>query len=447
MNDYNELIEAYKEIYYANEGDFNVLNAIHLGENDHTNILCGILNLKVDNGKPFMTSFVKEVLGITYIDNYDSLMALTQISAIGSKEDSHGYIDLLIKDKDNKVFIVIENKVCDATDMPHQLDRYYFTFVQNNELLKKYYDIEFQAKCISYWESSLNQKQPPKVYIVYLTKDGTKEPSEESINNKLKDELKNKGQYKGISYRDNISNWLNDVGASNNNSIELYRLALNKFLTTKEAKNKEYLKDKAILSFINEKVFKGKYLSLVDQYINLKKTYDMLNDLKKKLDEDSESDLVLNDLVDCVECYRDNVYGQYALEGWTIHRAPNYIVFYPNGWLEKFGGNVNSNIHFGVNWEKGEPKFDFGVQNKAGETYSKRLRENEKNFYDVVNDIQEDGNWKHHKGTDLSIKFDVQNMNLAWDIDNVDTTKEFFNNFAKNQSIINLINWIDNNLK
>ena len=113
----DNIISQYRDIYKSKVRDFNVLTTVHLSENDHTNILCEILNMKDGKEKPFMKSFVEEVLDIEYAEDF---VAKTQIASIGINDK--GYIDLLLESP--KTCIVIENKVCGAGDMDYQLFRY-----------------------------------------------------------------------------------------------------------------------------------------------------------------------------------------------------------------------------------------------------------------------------------------------------------------------------------
>ena len=123
-----DLLNKYEEIYLSRSRDFNALTTVHLSENDHTNILCEILNMKVGDKKPFMESFVREVLGIDY-NECDILVAKTQVQAISAK--GLGFIDLLIVG--NGKHIIVENKVCGAGDGPFQLARYYFSYIKEDE--------------------------------------------------------------------------------------------------------------------------------------------------------------------------------------------------------------------------------------------------------------------------------------------------------------------------
>lgn len=80
--DVQDILNKYEDIYLSlsRSRDFNALTTVHLSENDHTNILCEILNMKVDGKRPFMESFVCDVLGIITDLPYEKLVAKTQIN-------------------------------------------------------------------------------------------------------------------------------------------------------------------------------------------------------------------------------------------------------------------------------------------------------------------------------------------------------------------------------
>ena len=117
-----DLLNKYEEIYLSRSRDFNALTTVHLSENDHTNILCEILNMKVGDKKPFMESFVREVLGMDY-NECDILVAKTQVQAISAK--GLGFIDLLIVG--NGKHIIVENKERDAEEETKQKKKKYYT--------------------------------------------------------------------------------------------------------------------------------------------------------------------------------------------------------------------------------------------------------------------------------------------------------------------------------
>ena len=208
------LLEKYGKIYQTRTRDFNALTTVHLSENDHTNILCEILNMKVGDTKPFMESFVQDVLGIK-IEDMDSqnFVAKTQEQAISAK--GLGFIDLLIKSNDK--LIIVENKVCGAGDGPFQLARYYFSYVQDDDCftqLIKDCDWEFKLSNKDKFVGNLHEQyeewwqghEADEPYLVYLTDVADKEPSKNSLPDDLKSKLDD--HYIHISYEEDIYDWL-----------------------------------------------------------------------------------------------------------------------------------------------------------------------------------------------------------------------------------------------
>lgn len=109
-----------------------------------------------------------------------------QEKAIGPKDT--GFIDLYIQYDD--IHIIIENKIYGAGDTEKQLARYIATV---NDVS----DTDFEA-----WYA--NPSVPKNTHVVYLTADRTKEPSADS----LPDKLKNLITYYTINYNDDILPWL-----------------------------------------------------------------------------------------------------------------------------------------------------------------------------------------------------------------------------------------------
>lgn len=171
-DDFERILQ--NELSIGNTGDANLLNCIHLNENDHTNILWQILQYKQDDKLPFLESFVKKVLGIDWklcsLDNESK----TQYPAIPGKGNAQnqkfGFIDLLLKN-DDKV-IIIENKVCGASDQNYQLARYYHSFVEMTDKNQPYYN-SLKSAYGSYHKSHGNAYSKDNVYVVYLTEYGT----------------------------------------------------------------------------------------------------------------------------------------------------------------------------------------------------------------------------------------------------------------------------------
>lgn len=200
--------EFYKEMSSrkSNAKDVNLLSVMQLLENAHTNILWQILQYENEDGNhPFFQSFIKDFLGLDDIGLEEKIIfgegsgSGTQFQALSMDDkkngkgtqnnDRRGFIDLLIKDNEN--VIIIENKVRGAGDGCQQLSRYFYTFYKTDSNDIKDNDIGFKDNYNNYWKGKENYNNP-NIYIVYLTQDGSVEPSEDTLTglpNKVKNDI------------------------------------------------------------------------------------------------------------------------------------------------------------------------------------------------------------------------------------------------------------------
>jgi hypothetical protein len=473
----DQLLEMYGKIYQTRTRDFNVLTTVHLSENDHTNILCEILNMKVGDTKPFMESFVQDVLGITIKDmDSQNFVAKTQEQAISAK--GLGFIDLLIKSNDK--LIIVENKVCGAGDGPFQLARYYFSYVQDDtyfeELIKSVWK-EFklsnkfvenlQKQYEEWWQGGYKADKP---YLVYLTDVADKEPSENSLPIDLKSKLDD--HYIHISYEEDIYDWLKNkvlpkiqygkTGGAHN-SIILYLRELENILGANNSKNEWYISQQEKVANIVEDVFslRQKYADNDDGlYKYWNEIYNQIDSsLKKAAYKDN---VILADLRDCILCYRDSIYGKYAPNGWRVYCAPKYITFYPLYWLERFGGSKTSCVHFAIdNWCKGTPMIMLKIHGSACKQYMTitectfKSRVSDLNNFGLFSNTSEyknydDTNKKFQKSNhyyfNLEIKLKQMEPSLEWKRDS-QASDNFFSKFIENDAIKQLVKYIDDNFK
>ena len=496
------LVETYKGIYESQVRDFNALSTIHMSENDHTNVLCEILNLKILGKKPFMESFVEDVLGIK-IEGMD-LIAKTQIKALGKTDKTSGFIDLLLEDKGKNIYIIVENKVCGAGDGDDQLARYYFTYKRDKTALNNYYaqDSDFKDECEKYWDGDNNKADANNsVYLIYLT-DYTNEdqqtdedakekcPSDTSIKPDFREKLDK--YYRHISYEEHIYSWLKDQvlplmpygkNGDAHHSVLLYIRELENMFATNDAQNKWYLENTDIQSLIINPIL-GQRNTNTEKYVALDNVYKELKLIAENSRE--ESSPALNDLLSCVLCHRDNVFGKYAPEGWTVYCAANYITFYPTRWLAKYGGTKSSCIHFVISpytrpWnENGKKELNLNIHNSACKKYIMGNGENEymvrrRKMIAAVNSdapnnslVNEEGSFPDYSGMKKNFEssrhyywhlvFDIEKIKnalnpsrdngsseLIWDPK--ENVKEFFAGLVELDEIKNLVNWIDENLK
>jgi len=165
----------------------NVIEELHAGENAHSRILRMLLQYKSFGNYLVYSSF----LSLLKKNNLNIPFSVCCYQPEFVNEE--GRIDLLIKEysAQEKFAIIIENKVCGATDQAEQIQRY----------IEK---VEFDGV-------------PTKnIYVIYLTKDGEKEVSDYSLTEKARKKLEmtssSEGRFFRLNYRDHILPWLeNDI--------------------------------------------------------------------------------------------------------------------------------------------------------------------------------------------------------------------------------------------
>lgn len=311
--------------------DVNLYNTIHLSENDHTNILWTILRYEQDGAHPFFFSFLKEVLNSeeTLINSFkESIInekSGTQIKSIScsngkGKEGNSGFIDLVF---DNGTYsIIIENKVCEATDGNLQLERYYYSYVQNDK-----WDNKENTNYKVFWDNKgIKGYDGKNVYVVYLTKDGSKEPSKDSLCDALKTELGN--HYIPLSYADNentetksILSWLKEdvlpnvkynEGGLLIQSIKLYI---------------EYIEHELLGMGKSFDAYKE-----IFEKIEEKTCYRLARDSSKNVDKDDQG--VYNEFQNCALYFAEKKLREKLPEGWNVHCAPTFAHFYKEKWRQ-----------------------------------------------------------------------------------------------------------------
>jgi len=171
----------------------NVIDELHAGENAHSRILRMLLQYSCSGTFPVYKSFIsliKKRSNSNVIPNDIDCYHPTFVN-------EEGRIDLLIKDscpKDSclkKFAIIIENKICGATDQDKQIQRY----------------IE---------KAEGDNVDTNRIFVIYLTKDGTKEASDYSLTVEAKKKLgiteDSTGRFIRLDYMNHILPWLqNDV--------------------------------------------------------------------------------------------------------------------------------------------------------------------------------------------------------------------------------------------
>ena len=164
----------------SNLNRVNLLDTVYVNENVHSRILRLILEYRQHGHYPFFDSFLR----ISKISRI-----LPAHFAVSSPRffNERDRIDLLIQDKDYA--IIIENKIRNAVDQNRQLERYL-------------------QSCINLGYDN-NQ-----LFALYLTYDGTKTISKDSLTDQAKEilgfSLSSTGRYAEISFKSDILPWLKE---------------------------------------------------------------------------------------------------------------------------------------------------------------------------------------------------------------------------------------------
>lgn len=288
----NLVKEFYKE-YESKKGKFLLFDFANANENANTKVLEYLLQY---NNCQFLNSFLNRV-GLP--EPKDLNINITdQRKALGHK--ATGFIDLYIQ-YDDDVHIIIENKVYGADDTEKQLARYIATVKR------------VSAKDFDKWYD--NPSDCKNIHVVYLTADGTKEPSTDSLPENLKKLI----NYYPINYINDILPWLEEDVMPNITyaddgmmiaGMQQYIAFLKQLLSDESSKVVD-----AFVDSLKEKDVK-RYKSLLDS-INSSKDHNdnVMKSLRKQLGAHAEA------------IFSGDVDGD-----WILHFTPSFIILYKKSW-------------------------------------------------------------------------------------------------------------------
>lgn len=178
-----ELNELYKSKKAALPYSINVIRELHANENANSRILRGLLQYSHNGQYPILQSFIERLRTIAdcHID------ISIQNPELTNEQDNR--IDLLIKEKKSYA-IIVENKIWGASDQEEQIERY-IDYVIDLGIPKS------------------------SIFVVYLTLDGNKKVTDESLTDKAKKYLgcsdKNNGRFICMNFKDDIMPWLDTL--------------------------------------------------------------------------------------------------------------------------------------------------------------------------------------------------------------------------------------------
>ena len=288
----NLLEEFYKE-YESKNGKFLLFDLANANENANTKVLKYLLQF---NNHQFLDSFL---IRIGLPTPMGTVTVKDQEKAIGSEKT--GFIDLYIQFDD--VHIIIENKIYGAADTGKQLARYIATI---NDIGSKDFDT---------WYA--NPSVTNNTYVVYLTSDGMKEPTDDSLPKALREKV----NYYPMSYADDILPWLEEEVMPNLPYLEdgimiagvrQYIAFLKQMMTNESSEVVEGFVDS-----LNGKTDTEKYTALLGAINSNNKDVpeNVLKSLRKNLE--SRAEAIFNGDVD----------GE-----WVLHFTPSFVILYKKTW-------------------------------------------------------------------------------------------------------------------
>lgn len=178
------LAKKYAELFNKEKDNFpyrlNVINELHDDENAHSRILIRLLQYKDKDEYTWLKFFVNRMKD--YCEGeFDIEISNPKIKT--EHDTGDGRIDGFIWEE-GKYAIIIENKIWNAPDQKEQIDRYVNYVNQHHEV------------------------KDENIYVIYLTLDGSKEVSENSLSDITKNNLGNR--FITMNFQDDIIPWLED---------------------------------------------------------------------------------------------------------------------------------------------------------------------------------------------------------------------------------------------
>ena len=178
----NELYALYEKKMNSLPYGINIISELRANENANSRILLCLLRYSKNNQYPLLQLFIDKM----------QEKCCEPINIEIEKPDLKGQenlIDILIKEK-NKYAIIIENKIWNAPDADEQIKRY----------------VDYVIDC----------KIPKsKIYVIYLTGDGSKKIMDysltEEVRKKLKMTNKSDGRFVCMNFKDDIIPWLKEI--------------------------------------------------------------------------------------------------------------------------------------------------------------------------------------------------------------------------------------------
>ena len=286
------LVDEFCKEYESKKGKFLLFDLANANENANTKVLKYLLQY---NNCQFLNSFLNKI-GLPKPNG--SVSITDQKKAIGPKDT--GFIDLYIQYDD--VHVIIENKIYGAADTEKQLARYIATVNGvSNEDFESWY---------------ANPSVCKKTHVVYLTADGTKEPSADSLPEKLEKFI----TYYTVNYNDDILPWLEEEVMPNITyaddgmmiaGVRQYIAFLKQLLSNESSKVVE-----AFVQWLRG--------NDVDNY------YSLLGAINPKIKYDNDN--IMKSLLKELGARAEAIFSGDVEGEWVLHFTPSFIILFKKSW-------------------------------------------------------------------------------------------------------------------
>ena len=358
------ILQNFNAFYWNSEmvNNISLINDLRLSANIHekenSRILYKLLCAHGKEKHQFLKMFLESV----------GLDIELDINKVEIKVESE-HIDVLIYD--GVKYIIVENKVNHACDQDRQLVRY------------------------------IDPLSDKDVYVLYLVRsDNDKDPSENSLQAEIRQELEENGKYKKISYQTHIFNWLRKCKETDIDN-ELLKSALVQYCNYIEElfKGMEIMNDKDIENFEKEVL---DFSATMDSIVNPVALVEKTDELKQKMK-------TLNEVIESYENYLCERYLEYfkvetqitesrlnssrqiefciQINGANVQFIYDFLKHYQYVWFgakyplkrwngEEFDSNTSKDIKKII---EGNRMDGYGLDN--GDNYAKCVKDDFKNFY------------------------------------------------------------------
>ncbi len=324
----------------------NIIRELHDNENAHSRILMQLLRYKDGDRYPILESFIHNM---GTVGNIEPEIDITTPQITNERERIDGLIE-----EQHKYAIIVENKIWGAADQNNQIERYVHAVIRHG-IPKE------------------------KIYVIYLTSDGSKEVSDWSLTDKAKGILQER--FISMNYRYHILPWLKeDILPNCKVKEEFLHSAVHQYIDYLEDINGLHDYQKQAQKNTIKKIMKEMGIQPdggVSTYYDLSKKLQDVNQLRDILSSqlDDLASVVISKFIDITKDYFDQSNNDFRC---IINPKFN------SGWCQVFDERWDSWIH--LEWipigrdtffEKSEYTLVLHLEGSIGKTFREMLSNNE----------------------------------------------------------------------